>query len=155
MIDRDLNRTRYMGRVGLDLYLRVAVIIGDIFEGDLLTGLTFYAIAHANVRHLNQPRVLSPLAEAGLFPDDLRQPVSCYSVAKQLGLPRETIRRHALRLVASARCVQTEDRRYLVPSAVLGAPEFSRLSRLMEVELDAAIADLVRSGVMSDFAPEG
>ena len=137
-----------MGRVGLDLYLRVAVIVGEIFDGDVISGLTFYAIAHANVRHLNQPRVLSPLAEAGLFPDDLRKPVSCYSVAKQLGLPRETIRRHALRLVAAERCVQTEERRYYVPSAVLGAPEFSRLSRLLEAELDCAFLDLQRSGVM-------
>jgi len=147
-MDEKQNRTRYMGRVGLDLYLRVAVIVGEIFDGDVLGGLTFYTIAHANVRHLNQPRVLSPLAEDGLFPDSLRQPVSCYSVAKQLGLPRETIRRHVLRLVASGRCVQTDDRRYYVPSAVLGAPEFSRLSRMLEVELDGAVLDLQRSGVI-------
>lgn len=142
------NRTRYMGRVGLDLYLRVAVTVGEIFDGDLISGLTFYGIAHSNVRHLNQPRVINPLAEAGLFPDELRQPVSCYSVAKQLGLPRETIRRHALRLVAAERCRQTEERRYYVPSAVLAAPEFSRLSRMLEMELDSAFLDLQRSGVM-------
>lgn len=150
MSERDINRTRYMGRVGLDLYLRVAVIVGDIFQGDLIRGLIFYAMARANVLHLNQPRLLSPLAEDGLFPDTMRQPVTCYSLAKQLGVPRETVRRHVLSLVQSGHCVQTEDRRYYVPSATLRTPEFSRLSRLLEGELDAAYADLKRSGVILD-----
>jgi len=152
MADRDLNRTRYMGRVGLDLFLRVSVIVGEIFDGDLISGLAFYSIAHANVRHLNQPRVLSPLAEEGLFPDALRQPVSCYSVAKQLGMSRETIRRHTLRLVSSGLCVQTEERKYYIPSEVLSAPRFSRLSRMLEDELDSAFRDLRRSSVIADAA---
>jgi biotin operon repressor len=152
LIDRDNNRTRYMGRIGLDLFLRVAIVLGEIFEGDLISGLTFYAIAHANVKHLNRPRVLNPLAEGGLFPDELRKPVSCYSVAKELGLPRETIRRHALKLVARGLCVQTAERRYYVPSLALGAPQFSRLSRILEVELDDAMRDLSQSASNSELA---
>ena len=152
MAEQDLNRTRYMGRIGLDLYIRVSVILGDLFDGDLISGLAFLSIAHTNVRHLNQPRVLSPLAEGGLFPDTLRQPVSCYSVAKQLGLPRETIRRHTLKLVAAGLCVQAERRRYYVPSEVLALPRFSRLSRMLEDELDSAFRDIQASGVLQKAA---
>lgn len=152
MVDRDLNRTRYMGRVGLDLFLRVSVIVGEIFDGDLISGLAFYSIAHANVRHLNQPRILNPLAEEGLFADSLRQPVSCYSVAKQLGMSRETIRRHTLRLVADGLCIQTEERKYYVPAAVLSDPRFSRLSRMLEDELDSAFRDVRQSNLTVDVA---
>lgn len=148
MNERDPNSTRFMGRVGLDLYLRFTIIVGEVFDGDLISGLTFFAIAHANVRHLNKPRALSPLAEGGLFPDHLRHPVSCYSIAKQLGLPRETVRRHALKLVEARRCIQTDDRRYYVPSAVLRRGEFFRLSRILESELDGAFRDLTQSGVL-------
>lgn len=143
----DLNVTRFVNRLGLDLFIRTAVALADLFEGDALRGLVFVATAHLNVSHLNRPRVLNPLATEGLFPDSLRRPTSAYAVAKFLGLPRETVRRHILALVQADYCTRASDNGYVVMSDTLRRPEIIRLARFVQKQTMSVVEDLAASGI--------
>lgn len=147
MSQTDLNTTRFVNRLGVDLFIRTAVALAEIFEGDALRGLIFVTAAHLNVAHLNTPRVLNPLASDGLFPDDLRRPTSAYSVAKFLGLPRETVRRHLLALVESGHCTRIEDNGYVVMSETLRSPPIIRFARYVQSQTMSVVDDLAASGI--------
>lgn len=142
------NRTRYLNRLGTDLFLRIGISLAQVFDGDLLSGLVWVTTAHLNVRHLNQPRVLNPLADGGLFPDSMRVAAPAYSVAKYLGLPRETVRRHLHRLVARNYCSLTEGEGFMVTRDILQRPELVRMARMVEGEVGALVDDLKTSNLL-------
>ncbi len=143
----DLNVTRFVNRLGLDLFIRTAVALAELFRGDALRGLIFVSTAHLNVSHLNSPRVLNPLATDGLFPDALRRPTSAYAVAKFLGLPRETVRRHLLALVEVDYATRTEDNGYVILGATLRRPEIIRFARIVQGQTMMLVDDLAASGI--------
>lgn len=143
----DLNITRFVNRLGVDLFIRIAVALAELFEGDALRGLIFVSAAHLNVSHLNSPRVLNPLASDGLFPDTLRRPTSAYAVAKFLGLPRETVRRHLLALVESGHCTRVEDNGYIVMGETLRSPQIIRFARYVQGQTMSVVEDLAASGI--------
>jgi DNA-binding Lrp family transcriptional regulator len=68
--------------------------------GSPLTGLVLLEMARANAEHLapDSKEIEGPL------PDAARQPVRTLTLAKRLGLPRETVRRHVARLDAQGFC---------------------------------------------------
>jgi hypothetical protein len=148
MDDDPRNRTRFVNRLGTDLFLRIGVSLAEVFEGDLLSGLIWVTTAHLNVRHLNQPRVLNPLADEGLFPNKLRVAAPAYSVSKFLGLPRETVRRHLHRLVARGYCTLTEGEGFLVTREILSRPELVRMARMVEGEVDLLLGDMKSSNLL-------
>jgi len=143
----DLNVTRFVNRLGLDLFIRTAVALADLFGGDALRGLIFVSAAHLNVAHLNSPRILNPLASDGLFPDSLRRPTSAYAVAKFLGLPRETVRRHLLALVEAGFCARIEENGYVVTSETLRRARPIRLARYVQSQTMSVVDDLAASGI--------
>jgi hypothetical protein len=147
MSNDDLNVTRFVNRLGLDLFIRTAVALAELFKGDAVRGLVFVSTAHLNVSHLNSPRVLNPLATDGLFPDSLRRPTSAYAVAKFLGLPRETVRRHLIALVEADYCTRTADNGYVILRSVLERPEVIRFARIVQGQTMALVADLAASGI--------
>lgn len=151
----DLNVTRFVNRLGLDLFIRTAVALSELFDGDALRGLIFVSAAHLNVTHLNSPRVLNPLASDGLFPDTLRRPTSAYAVAKFLGLPRETVRRHLLALVESGFCTRVEDNGYVITGDTLRKPQIIRLARFVQTQTMAVVEDLAASGITAGAAASG
>jgi DNA-binding transcriptional ArsR family regulator len=68
--------------------------------GHPLTGLVLLSMAKANAEHLDAPakRVEGPI------PDSVRRPVPVLALARRLGLPPETVRRHVRSLEAGGYC---------------------------------------------------
>lgn len=118
---------RYVMRLGMDMFLRTAMSFSELFDGNLMTGLIFLATCQASVQHLNNPVQLNPSAREGVFPDDLRRPVSVLGVAQFLGLPYETTRRHMNQLLESGYVVKVGAKGVVVPADVMRRPEIDRM----------------------------
>lgn len=111
---RDVRRASV--RHGWDHLLRCVSIAARLADGDVLHGIILMAIIQANTAAPRQSTGHhDPAADA---PDDsLRTPVSACAIAKQLGLPYETVRRHVARLIDEGRCARV--------GARAGAPNWS------------------------------
>lgn len=116
---RDVRRASV--RHGWEYVLRCIPIAARLTNGDVLRGLILIAIIQANTASLRQSRGDQDHDTIDGVPDDsLRTPVSVYAVAKQLGLPYETVRRHIAGLTEEGRCVRIGDRGgLLVPADVI------------------------------------
>ncbi len=111
---RDVRRASV--RHGWDHVLRCVSIAARLAGGDVLHGIILIAIIQANTAGPRQSAGDHDPAAGG--PDDsLRTPVSAYAIAKQLGLPYETVRRHVARLIDEGRCARVGARG--------GAPDWS------------------------------
>jgi len=122
----DAPLQRYVMRLGMDFFLRLAGVFGDLFDGNLLTGLVFLAVAQASVQHHNQPVRRNPAAADGVFPDDMRRSVSVLGVAQFLGIPYETARRHVHLLLEAGYVERRGARGVVVPADVMRRPEIDR-----------------------------
>jgi DNA-binding transcriptional ArsR family regulator len=118
------DRRRQIHRLGGDYLLNMARLVALAINRDFTTALTFLAITRANVR---------PLVESGesarqyrgvadLPPDEVRAPVTIYVIARDLGLPYETVRRHVAKLKAAGLCVSAEGGGVIIPSRALDDP---------------------------------
>jgi hypothetical protein len=141
------GRDKFLFRVGADYFLRLAGLVAEPFDGDLMLGVTFLAVAQASVKHLNHPTQLNPLAVDGVFPDAMRRPVTIASVARALNLPRETARRYVHRLIDMGYCQQTGARGVIVPAAVMASPQVDAIVRDNLTALDLLFEALDRSAV--------
>ncbi|MDE2488721.1 MAG: hypothetical protein KGO51_15110 [Alphaproteobacteria bacterium] len=72
--------------------------------GDPVTGLILLEMARANAEHLPDEAV----AIEGPVPDDMRHPIRTLTLAKRLGLPSETVRRHVAKLERQGFCRRLE-----------------------------------------------
>ena len=120
---------RYLLKLGMDYFLRQLTALSAPFNGDILLAATFVAICQASVKHLNEAGLPSPLAVEGIFPDGMRRPVTIASVARTLGLPRETARRYVHRLIATGHCRTVGVRGVTVPAEVLRSEDLNQLAR--------------------------
>lgn len=119
---------RFLLRLGMDYFLRQLAVLSAPFDGDILLAATFLAICQGSVKHLD-PDTPSPHAVEGVFPDGMRRAVTIASVARALGLPRETARRYVHRLIASGHCRAVGVRGVTVPGEVLRSEPINRLAR--------------------------
>ena len=126
---RSPTQERYLLKLGMDYFLKQRSVLSAPFDGDLLLAATFATIWQASVKHLNEPGLPSPLAVEGVFPDGMRRAVTIASVARTLGLPRETARRYVHRLIASGHCRAVGARGVTVPSEVLRSDAINQLAR--------------------------
>lgn len=118
---------RYVMRVGADFFIDTATAFAGVFDGNLLTALIFISIAQGSVQHMNRPAHISPEAVDGVFPDDLRRPVSVLGLSQFLGLPYETTRRHVGRLIELGYCRKVGGKGVIIPGDVMRSPEVNRL----------------------------
>lgn len=119
-----VDRRRLIARLAGDYHVNTARRSARFISRDIVTALTILAINRANVRELLTSReIIAHPHEgiAGVPTDDRRRPVSVYAVAKDLGLPYETIRRRVRRLTAAGVCAQVEGG-LIIPAKVLTAP---------------------------------
>lgn len=102
------DKKRLAARIGTRWFLQSLAIARSFGGGDILDGLILLAITDANTRYLNTP-------QAGFYrvedipPDDVRQPVSVYQIARDLGLSYETARRHVQQLIKAGKIERKAD----------------------------------------------
>lgn len=81
--------------------VKVLTCVGKMHEGELLTGLISLAIIYANNAHLDRYMTSPPRFTSIDTPPPVeeRKPVSVMAIARILGLPVETTRRHVKKLI--------------------------------------------------------
>lgn len=84
--------------------LRVLEDVTRLAGGDLMLALVTCALNDANLRHLAEEPGAPLLRPAAPLPESLRRPVAARALAKVLGLPAETTRRHLHRLIERRMC---------------------------------------------------
>jgi hypothetical protein len=72
--------------------------------GDPLTGLILLEMARINAEHLSSDETVIE----GPVPDIVRNPIRTLALAKRVGLPSETVRRHVARLEKIGFCRRTD-----------------------------------------------
>ena len=143
------DHARLVSRISSEYFLDSAVLCAEFFKGELVTGLVFLAILRENVRYIDHgsPEGMAHRALDAPPPNDLREPVTVYVVAKALGLTYETARRHVKRLVDDGYCLRLE-RGLLIPTEVLTRPEFLRANVRNLANFNRMLTDAARASVI-------
>lgn len=118
---------RYVAKASLDQFLRLAAVLSEVFDGNVLAGVVFLTVARAGVQHLPLTPGPNGPGPDGVYPDEMRRPVSVMSVANFLGLSYETTRRHVSLLIERGYCVRVGARGVMAPSSVIRGPMMERL----------------------------
>ena len=135
---------RLLARITSDFCLRCLDELRRLFDGEVLTGLIFLAVAAANFDAFKR-------GDAPMRAGAERRPVSIQSLAAQIGLPRETVRRHVQKLTALNLCIPagTGSRAGLVvPPGVIERPQFLAAAQRNEVNVRWLVTQLRRAGVL-------
>jgi hypothetical protein len=106
------------------------------FYCDLMVGLVFMFVATANIKHLTEV----PAGSCGFLSDEIRRPISVYSVAKSLHIPYETVRRITRRLLDQNVFELVGDQGVIVPERSLR----TSVNSAIVVESERSIADSLR-----------
>lgn len=101
-----LDTRRLTARQSAEFFLNTARLLDRVVDRDLVTTLTFLSIARANMRVFtaDPARAMRYAAMDAVPPDSERTPVTVYAVARELGIPYETVRRHAAKLRKEGLC---------------------------------------------------
>lgn len=144
MASRDTTRAAL--RISTDYFMRSLHLVGELYDGELLTGLVSMAIIQANVGHLDSA---GPSEFAGLDtapPDSARRPASVLAVSSSLGLPYETTRRHVAKLVKAGLCQRVKGG-VVVPTAVVSSPQHRKVAAANLTNLHRLYRQLRAAGV--------
>ena len=143
------NRTPFVKRhhlsLGADYALRLIRIFTDLFDGDMDLALVFIAAAQASTEHLREQDDYLDLVTGEFFPDDLRRPVSVSALARSLGIPVETTRRHVVKLAQTGFAQRTEAGGVIVTSEILQREEIRQAALLNLAAMESLIDGLVRT----------
>lgn len=101
-----LDSRRLTARQSAEYFLNIVRLLDHAVDRDLVTTLTFLSIARANMRNftMDPVRAMRYAAMDAVPPDSERTPVTVYAIAKELGIPYETVRRHAAKLRKDGLC---------------------------------------------------
>jgi len=143
------HRTPFVKRhhlsLGADYALRLIRIFTDVFDGDMVLALVFIAAAQAGTEHLRTQDDYLDIVTGEFFPDDLRQPISVSALARSLGIPVETTRRHVVKLAQTGFAQRTEAGGVIVTSAHLQREEIRQAALLNLEAMESLIDGLVRT----------
>lgn len=121
----DAAIARIVTRLSSEYVLRAFQLLTDAF-GDIRAGLLIHAINSANVAPLlrsNGGRYAA--GPGGVFPDEMRRPISIARLAETARLPFESTRRIVQRLVDAGDCVRVNGG-VIVPRAIAERPSAVR-----------------------------
>nr|QQZ49770.1 Rrf2 family transcriptional regulator [Phenylobacterium glaciei] len=101
-----IDSRRLTARQSAEYFLNIVRLLDKAVDRDLVTTLTFLSIARANMRVFttDPARAMRYAAMDAVPPDSERTPVTVYAIAKELGIPYETVRRHAAKLRKEGLC---------------------------------------------------
>ncbi len=139
---------RALLRVGAEVFLRGVDTLGMQHDDNFLDALVYTAVWTANVRHITGSS--ANLAFGGLAqlpPDSARRPVTVHALAGGLGLPYETVRRSANRLVANGTALRKGGKGLIVPRAQMMRPECYRGIQQAHAHVVRLVGDLHRAGL--------
>ncbi|HEX5379472.1 MAG TPA: hypothetical protein VFW47_12910 [Phenylobacterium sp.] len=115
---------RLLHRLSGDFLINTARRVATSVDRNLLTALILLTIVRYNVSVLTSSphSARSYLGTGEIPPDELRLPISVYAVARALGLPYETVRRHVGKLKAAGLCISVAGG-LIVPRKALGGAQ--------------------------------
>jgi len=141
---------RAVVRISSDYVLRMVDLLA-IHVGDLVRGLILLAILRANTAHFpDETRGGDGGGPGSFVPDELRRPVRVAELSVRLGVPEETVRRHAARLVQDRLCVRQPDG-LVLPAHVLARPQFVQLMADNHANVTRMFTALARLGVIAEW----
>ena len=137
-----------LARASADYLLRALEELGALFEGDLVTGVVFLALARASIPVRTGELRAGAVSEDGVVPDRVRRPMTTLAIANSLKMPRETVRRHMNRLVALGYCERVGGRKVMVTAQVMRRPEIEAMLAANQRHLMTALAPMKRAGLL-------
>lgn len=111
-------------------FVQLVKLLSELTGGDITKGILFISIIHANteiIRRMDTNAHAFAVTDR-MAPDEMRQPVSVYALAKGLGLPYETTRRYVAKLLDEGLCVKSDKGGIIVPGSVLASPRMTSLA---------------------------
>ena len=145
--------TRQSLDLGADYVLRSLNLLSEVFGGDIVRGAVFLAVLQASSQHLRND---ASRPEGARVEDAARRPASLSAIARSLGLPVETTRRHVIRLAEDGFVTRTPAGGVVVLDANLDRPDLNRAAQANRVNLAAVYERLSRGGLMPHAAsPSG
>ncbi len=138
---------RALLRVSMELVMRGADSIGQLYGNDFLTGMVITTIWTANIHHITCGG--DNLKYGGIHqlpPDEARRPVSVNAVAGALRLPYETTRRYVSKLVCDGFAVRIDGKGVIIPRAQFLRPAHDAMARRNYGHIAQTVADLHRAG---------
>ncbi len=115
---------------------RTALPVVAAFDNDYEQAMIFLAITTQNIQNLmlNQVTRKQYASFAVLAPDHLIRPVSRMALARSTNLPRETVRRKVLKLMARG-FVEETPKGLIVPRSVRDMPVYAETVAVQEANL--------------------
>jgi DNA-binding Lrp family transcriptional regulator len=139
---------RVVARMATDFMLRVT---DDVMAelGDVMESIIFLEVVRANLQHISPREGFGDIwLEERVFPDDVRKPVRAAQVARSMGLPAETGRRHCRRLVEAGYC-RSVPQGLLVNAEIIMRPSVRRIMEANLRNLEKMFGGLAELGVLS------
>ncbi len=120
----------WVGRLSAAFVLDGVGFITQAIESDPVSGLIYLAVNRENLASLlaDAERAKPYVGADAIVPDELRQPTSVYRIARVLGLPYETARRHVVKLVETEWLVRLPDGGLITPGRSLVHPAMQEAS---------------------------
>ncbi|WP_374346246.1 hypothetical protein [Phenylobacterium sp.] len=114
----------WVGRLSAAFVLDGVDFITQAIESDPVSCLIYLAVNRENLASLlaDAERVQPYIGADAIVPDELRQPTSVYRIARVLGLPYETARRHVVKLVETGWLERLPDGGLITPGRSLAHP---------------------------------
>lgn len=143
------DNSRQVTRLGIGFFLDSLALVQDISGMDAVSILVMASVGRMNItRFAEDPALDNAFSSLEVLPpDELRQPVSVYALAKALRLPYETVRRYANRLIKSGRLAKTPKGGLIVPSSLIGAERIMGAAVRFLVLAAAYLDQLAEAGV--------
>ena len=147
--DADAAIARLVMRLSTEYVLRRLQLLIDTY-GDIRAGVLVQAINFANVDYTDarDEEVRRAAGAAGVFPDEMRRPVSVARLADAAGLPFENVRRVVQQLIVAG-LIKRIPGGVIVPRSTFERPENLRAVLVNVTYVRTLMRDLQAAGLVS------
>ena len=148
----DAAVARFATRLSTEYVLRALQLLIDAY-GDIRAGLLVHSINNANLAYIDAQADENRQAAGlnGIFPDEMRRPISVAKLADSAGLPFESVRRAVQQLIAVGACERVPGG-VIVPRTIVERPQNLRIVLANVGYVRKFMRDLHAAGVI-DHVP--